>query len=96
MADSSPSIEEREQVAGRASFDCLSNISKMRNMSIETKIRMGNIMIRPVAFLGCQIWEVNFLELNKGLHCCLESVHTRYLRMVLGVGSKLSSGCVAS
>ena len=29
----------------------------------------------------------NFLELNKGLHCCLESVHTRYLRMVLGVGS---------
>ena len=89
MADSSPSIEERELVAGRASFGCLSNISKIGNMSIETKIRMGNIMVRPVASFGCQIWGANFLELNKALHCCLESVHTRFLRMVLGVGSKV-------
>ena len=51
-------------------------------------------MIRPVASFGCQIWGANFLELNKGLHCCLESVHTRYLRMVLGVGSKVDQdGC---
>ena len=71
MADSSPSIEERELVAGRASFGCLSNISKIGNMSIETKIRMGNIMVRPVASFGCQIWGANFLELNKALHCCL-------------------------
>ena len=57
----SPSIEERELVAG---IGCLSNISKMGNMSIETKIRMGNIMIRPVASFGCQIWGSNFLELK--------------------------------
>ena len=58
-------------------------------MSIETKIRMGNIIIRPVACFGCQIWGANLLELKKGLHCYLELVHTRYLIMVLGVGCKV-------
>ena len=43
MADSSPSIEERELVAGRDSFGCLSNINIIGNMSIETKIRMGTL-----------------------------------------------------
>ena len=92
MADSSPSIEERELVAG---IGCLSNISKMGNMSIETKIRMGNIMIRPVASFGCQIWGANFLELNKALHCCLESVHTVLENGARG-GKQSRSGCVAS
>ena len=35
-------------------------------LSPELKIRLGNLLIRPVASFGCQIWGVNFnfLDIN--------------------------------
>ena len=60
------------------------------NMSINIPLLLqGLIMIRHVASFGCKMWGVNYVELNKGLHCCLQLVHTRYLKMVLGAGRKV-------
>ena len=36
-------------------------ISNMGGLSPELKLRLGDLLIRPVASFGCQIWGVNFL-----------------------------------
>ena len=61
-------------------------------LSPELKIRLGNLLIRPVASFGCQIWGVNFLDLKKGVdNNELEKLHVRFLRHVLGVGKNIAS-----
>ena len=58
--------------------------------SPEIKIRLGNLLIRPVASFGCQIWGVNFLDLKKGVDSNeLEKVHVRFLCHILGVGKNI-------
>ena len=62
-------------------------ISNMGGLSPELKLRLGDLLIRPVASFGCQIWGVNFLDLGKGVDGNeLEGIHLSYLRPVLGVG----------
>ena len=39
----------------------------MRCLSPELKIWLGDLLNRPVASFGCQIWGVNFLDLGKGV-----------------------------
>ena len=41
-------------------------ISNMGGLSPELKLRLGDLLIRPVSFV-CQIWGVNFLDLCKVL-----------------------------
>ena len=64
-------------------------------MSPELKLRLGDLIIRPVASFGCQIWGVNFLDLGKGVDGDeLERIHLSYLRtffiglrLYLGIGT---------
>ena len=62
-------------------------ISNMGGLSPELKLRLGDLLIRPVASFGHQIWGVNFLDISKGVDGNdLERIHLSYLRHVLGVG----------
>ena len=59
--------------------------------SPELKIRLGNLLIRPVASFVCQIWGVNFLDLGKGVDGNeLERTHLHYLRHILGVRKNIA------
>ena len=79
----SPNVENLALAAERARFavqNRINNIAGFRpifiNSSPELKIRLGNLLIRPVASFGCQIWGVNFLDLKKGVdNNELEKVH---------------------
>ena len=66
-------------------------MNKFTGLSPEIKIRLGNLLIRPVASFGCQIWGVNFLDIKKGVdNNELERVHVRFLRHILGVGKNMN------
>ena len=63
----------------------------MGGLSPELKLRLGDLLIRPVASFGCQIWGVNFLDLSKGVDGNdLEKIHLSYLRHILGVGMNIA------
>ena len=63
----------------------------MGGLSPELELRLGDLLIRPVASFSCQIWGVNFLDLGKGVDGNeLERIHLSYLRHVLGVGMNRS------
>ena len=52
---------------------------------------LGNLLIKPVASFGCQIWGVNFLDLGKGVDGNeLERTHLNYLRHILAVGKNIA------
>ena len=42
-------------------------MNNITGSSPELKIRLGNLLIRPVASFGCQIWGGNFLDIKKGV-----------------------------
>ena len=66
-------------------------ISNMGGLSPELKLRLGDLLIRPVASFGCQIWGVNFLDLCKGVDGNeLERIHLSCMRHVLGVGMNIA------
>ena len=66
-------------------------ISNMGGLSPELKLRLGDLLIRPVASFGCQIWGVTFLDISKGVDGNdLERIHLSYLRHVLGVGMNIA------
>ena len=66
-------------------------ISNMGGLSPELKLRLGDLLIMPVASFGCQIWGVNFLDLSKGVDGNdLERIHLSYLRQVLGIGMNIA------
>ena len=76
----SPNVEILVRAAEWARFAVQNRINNITGLSPEIKIRLGNLLIRPVAFFGCQIWEVNFLDLKKGVdNNELEKVHVIYL-----------------
>ena len=58
----SPNVENLVLVAERARFAVQNRINNIAGLSPELKIRLGNLLIRPVASFGCQIWGVNFLD----------------------------------
>ena len=63
----------------------------MGGLSPELKLRLGDLLIRPVASFGCHIWGVNFLDLSKGVDSNdLERIHLSYLRHVLGFGMNIA------
>ena len=86
----SPNIENLALAAERARFAVQNRINNITGLSPEIKIRLGNLLIRPVASFGCQIC-VNFLDLKKGVdNNELEKVHVRFLRHILGVGKNMN------
>ena len=87
----SPNIENLALAAERARFAVQNRMNKFTGLSPEIKIRLGNLLIRPVASFGCQIWGVNFLDIKKGVdNNELERVHVRFLRHILGVGKNIA------
>ena len=89
----SPSVEHLIITAERTRHAVQNRISNMGGLSPELKLRLGNLLIRPVASFGCQIWGVNFLDLSKGVDGNdLKKIHLSYLRHVLGVGRGLPYG----
>ena len=76
----SPNVENLALAAERERFAVQNRINNITRLSPEIKIRLGNLLIRPVASFGCQIWGVNFLDLKKGVdNNELEKVHVIYL-----------------
>ena len=63
----SPSVEHLIVAAERTQFAVQNRINYMRCLNPEIKIRLSDLLIRPVASFGCQIWGVNFLDLGKGV-----------------------------
>ena len=87
----SPSVEHLIVAAERTRFAVQNRLRNISCLSPELKIRLGNLLIRPVASFGCQIWGVNFLELGKGVDGNeLERTHLNYLRHILGVGKNIA------
>ena len=88
----SPNVENLVLAAERARFAVQNRINNIAGLSPELKIRLGHLLIRPVASFGCQIWGVNFLDIKKGVdNNELEKVHVRFLRHILGIGKNIAS-----
>ena len=86
-----PSVEHLIVAAERTRFAVQNRLRNISCLSPELKIRLGNLLIRPVASFGCQIWGVNFLDLGKGVDGNeLERTHLNYLRHILGVGKNIA------
>ena len=63
-------------------------MNNITGLSPELKIRLGNLLIRPVASFG---WGDNFLDIKKGVdNNELGRVHVRFLRHILGVGKNIA------
>ena len=87
----SPNVEHLIVAAERSRFAVQNRLRNISCISPELKIRLGNLLIRPVASFGCQIWGVNFLDLGKGVDGNeLERIHLNYLRHILGVGKNIA------
>ena len=87
----STNVENLALAAERARFAVQNRINNIAGLSPELKIRLGNLLIRPVASFGCQIWRVNFPDLKKGVdNNELEKVHVRFLRHILGIGKNMN------
>ena len=54
----SPSVEHIIVDAECTSFAVQNRLRNISCLSPELKTRLGNLLIRPVASFGCQIWEV--------------------------------------
>ena len=77
--------------AERTRFAVHNRLRNISCLSPELKIRFGNLLIRPVASFGCQIWGVNFLDLGKGVDGNeQERTHFNYLRHILGVSKNIA------
>ena len=79
-------IENLALAAERARFAVQNPMNKFTGLSPEIKIRLGNLLIRPVASFGCQIWGVNFLDIKKGV----DNNELERVRHILGVGKNIA------
>lgn len=81
---SGPSLQPLAAAANRARFAVQARLPRLGLPTAELRIRVGSIMIRPVASYGCQVWAPRLLTDQKATNNCLEQVHTAYLRFVTG------------
>ena len=87
----SPSVEHLIVAAERTRFVVQNRLRNISCLSPELKIRLGNLLIRPVASFDCQIWGVNFLDMGKGVDGNeLERTHLNNLRHILGIGKNIA------
>ena len=63
----SPNIEILALAEERARLAVQNRMNNITGLSPELQIKLGNLLIRPVASFGCQIWGVNFLDIKKGV-----------------------------
>ena len=56
-------------------------------VSIETKLRLFDILVHPVGSYGCQVWGVDYFNMNTATHILnnpLQKVQLLFLRMISG------------
>jgi hypothetical protein len=87
-----PSAEPLAVAANRARFALQSRLASLPGLvTPELKVRLGEILIRPVASFGCQVWGVHYLSDGAAFSNCMEQVHLAYLRFVTGAHAKVSA-----
>ena len=53
---------KRRLLLGRKVMTNLNSIFKSRNITLPTKVRLGNAMVFPVVMYGCEIWTTKKAE----------------------------------